>query len=175
MGGKFKTSPFLQHSPNSLLRSVQTLLAGPRTICNIMHRAKGKLQALLSDLSNSTRREPPRNQEMASRFVEQGWGVGPGHDWLQGPLVSRPSVGRDLLDRATFLILCCLGTVRTSAALTWPIHRWISQCRLTISRGIPNGRGGQVSHARELFLETEKFDKSTNCSRTRTEEEFIER
>ncbi len=31
----------------------------------------------------------------------KGWSVGPEHDWLQAPIVSRPSVGRELLGRAT--------------------------------------------------------------------------
>ena len=88
-------SPFSQHPPHSLLHSVQNLLVQDNA-----HHAKGNVQARLHVGSNNTRLPPPHSQDLLTASLAQGWSVGPEHDWLQAPIVSRLSVGRDLLDRA---------------------------------------------------------------------------
>ncbi len=88
--------PFSQHPPNLLLCSVQNLLVQDNT-----HHAKGNVQALLSQRDCSD--NPPGSTEATSENREHHarWSVGPEKAWLQAPIASRPSVGRELLDRAT--------------------------------------------------------------------------
>ena len=91
-----EASPFSQHPPDSLLCSIQNLLVQENA-----HHAKGNVQALLSQRDCSD--NPPGSTEVTSENREHHahWSVGPEQAWLQAPIASRPSVGRELLDRAT--------------------------------------------------------------------------
>ena len=94
-----EASPFSVHPPDSLLNSVQSALMQD----NARH-AREHVQTRLGERSINTLHVNPRNDAMADRGGEQGWSIGPAHAWLQAPIVSRPSIGRDLLDRATLSI-----------------------------------------------------------------------
>ncbi len=91
-----EASPFSQHPPDSLLCSVQNLLVQDNA-----HHAKGNVQALLSQRDRPD--NPPGSTEATSENREHHarWSFGPEQAWLQAPIASRPSVGRELLDRAT--------------------------------------------------------------------------
>ena len=92
---KSERLPFSQHAPNSLLHSVQDILSGDN-----MRHAQENAHELLKDHPINTCLDPPR-EGVVTENIEQTWSVGPECDWLQAPIISRPSVGRELLDRAT--------------------------------------------------------------------------
>ena len=87
-------SPFSAHPPDSVLDSVQAVLADDNA-----HHAKANLQTRLSEYQ-STDCPVSRTDATESGHVPREWSVGPSPAWLQAPIVSRPSVGRDLLDQA---------------------------------------------------------------------------
>ena len=110
--------PFSVHPPDSLRRSVHDLLASANrhqaqenaTVRPVEHVSQGFPVA--SQCARET--EPPS---------EWRWNHGPTEDWLRGPIISRPQVGRDLVSRA---LLTIRSGVRANPDLQYTMDTWAS-------------------------------------------------
>ena len=89
-------SPFSAHPPESVLQSVLASLEQDNA-CLAQEHAREYLTAH----SETPHHPTPPSAKTADVLAERSWSIGPSHEWRQAPIISRPSVGKDLVNRAS--------------------------------------------------------------------------